>query len=71
MILCHAAWVTCMMVPLWLLLKIVGLLRVDPAHETAGLDVSHHGGSAYPGGTDLESSDHKGQQYNTGMVSSA
>ena len=59
-----------MMTPLWLLLKFTGLLRVDAAHETAGLDVSHHGGSAYPGG-DLESSDHKGQQYNAGMVSSA
>ena len=59
-----------MMVPLWLLLKFTGLLRVDPAHETAGLDVSHHGGSAYPG-ADLESSDHKGQQYNAGMVSPA
>lgn len=35
------------MTPLFLLLKMLNLFRVDPEEEEAGLDVSHHGGSAY------------------------
>ncbi len=36
------------MVPFFMLLKKVGLFRVSPEVEAQGLDVSHHGGSAYP-----------------------
>jgi Amt family ammonium transporter len=36
------------MVPFFLILKKVGLFRVSPEVEAQGLDVSHHGGSAYP-----------------------
>jgi hypothetical protein len=31
-----------------MIMKKVGILRVPPEEETLGLDVSHHGGSAYP-----------------------
>jgi len=37
-----------LMTPFFLILKKIGLFRVDPEIEAAGLDVSHHGGSAYP-----------------------
>lgn len=44
-----AAWTLSLMVPFFMLLRKVGILRV-PAHaEVAGLDVSYHGGSSYPG----------------------
>lgn len=35
-------------VPFFALLKVLGLLRVLPEQEHEGLDISHHGGSAYP-----------------------
>lgn len=41
-------WVMGHMVPFFLLMKAVGLLRVSPEDEHEGLDISHHGGSAYP-----------------------
>lgn len=53
-------WVMGWMIPFFLLTKVLGLLRVDAAEEHEGLDISHHGGSAYPkdmvkmeGGADL------------------
>jgi len=42
------AWVLGHMVPFFFALKVMGLLRVSAAEEQQGLDVSHHGGSAYP-----------------------
>jgi len=47
-ILAIAAWSMGIMTPYFLLLKKLNLFRVDPEVEAAGLDVSHHGGSAYP-----------------------
>jgi Amt family ammonium transporter len=43
-----AAWSLGIMTPFFLLLKKLDLFRVSPEVEAAGLDVSHHGGSAYP-----------------------
>jgi len=40
------AWVMGIMTPFFMILKRVGLFRVSPEVEAAGLDVSHHGGSA-------------------------
>lgn len=37
-----------MQVPFFAAMKIFGLLRVPPEQEHEGLDISHHGGSAYP-----------------------
>lgn len=45
-ILCVAAWVFGIMGPFFFVLKRVGWFRVPPEVEAAGLDVSHHGGSA-------------------------
>lgn len=45
------AWVLVHMLPFFYVMRIAGLLRVDAAEEMSGLDVSHHGGSAYEGGT--------------------
>lgn len=42
------AWVTCNVTPLFLFLNKMGVLRVAPDVEAQGLDVSHHGGGAYP-----------------------
>eukprot|EP01026_Neomeris_dumetosa_P057864 TRINITY_DN534_c0_g1_i4.p1 TRINITY_DN534_c0_g1~~TRINITY_DN534_c0_g1_i4.p1 ORF type:complete len:545 (+),score=79.52 TRINITY_DN534_c0_g1_i4:191-1636(+) len=42
-------WVTVFMAPFFFVMKLLGLLRVKPEEELAGLDKSHHGGSAYPG----------------------
>lgn len=42
------AWVTVWMVPFFLATKYLNLLRVSPEEEDVGLDVSHHGGGAYP-----------------------
>ncbi len=42
------AWVMGIMVPFFFLLKKANMFRVPPEVESAGLDVSHHGGSAYP-----------------------
>lgn len=58
-------WVMGHMVPFFFLMKALGLLRVSPEDEHEGLDVSHHGGSAYPkdiirmekGGADPNTSD--------------
>lgn len=47
-ILIIASWSLAIMTPFFLLLKKAGLFRVAPEVEAAGLDVSHHGGSAYP-----------------------
>eukprot|EP00803_Ostreobium_quekettii_P009012 evm.model.scf_351.9 EVM.evm.TU.scf_351.9 scf_351:86824-94708(+) len=41
-------WVLIHMVPFFAFLKALGLLRVLPEQEHEGLDISHHGGSAYP-----------------------
>lgn len=41
-------WVTAIMLPFFLIIKKLGLMRVSPEVEALGLDVSHHGGSAYP-----------------------
>jgi Amt family ammonium transporter len=46
-ILCIFAWVTVMMGPFFFVLNKLGMLRVSPAEELAGLDVSKHGGHAY------------------------
>ena len=37
-----------LMTPFFMLLKKLNLFRVSPEVEAQGLDVSHHGGSAYP-----------------------
>ncbi|KAI3435774.1 hypothetical protein D9Q98_001832 [Chlorella vulgaris] len=42
------AWTAATMTPFFLLLKKLNLFRVSPEVEAQGLDVSHHGGSAYP-----------------------
>jgi len=42
------AWVMGIMTPFFFLLKKANMFRVPPEVESAGLDVSHHGGSAYP-----------------------
>ncbi|KAL4458386.1 hypothetical protein ABPG75_013251 [Micractinium tetrahymenae] len=41
-------WTLAIMTPFFIILKKVGLFRVSPEVEAQGLDVSHHGGSAYP-----------------------
>jgi Amt family ammonium transporter len=47
-IICIAAWVLGVMTPFFMILKKLGLFRVSPEVEAAGLDISHHGGPAYP-----------------------
>ncbi|KAK9810023.1 hypothetical protein WJX72_003542 [[Myrmecia] bisecta] len=47
-ILVIAGWTLAMMVPFFKLLDVLGLLRVSPQDQMLGVDVSHHGGSAYP-----------------------
>ena len=42
------AWTMGIMTPFFFCLKRANLFRVPPEVESAGLDVSHHGGSAYP-----------------------
>ena len=37
-----------MQVPFFAGMKVLGMLRVPPEEEHEGLDISHHGGSAYP-----------------------
>lgn len=39
------------MFPFFYLMKMLGLFRVSAEEEHEGLDVSHHGGSAYPSDT--------------------
>lgn len=40
-------WVSAMQAPFFFLMKAIGFLRVSAEMERAGLDQSHHGGSAY------------------------
>ncbi|KFM26697.1 Ammonium transporter 1 member 3 [Auxenochlorella protothecoides] len=47
-IICIAAWVLGIMGPYFFILKRLGIFRVSPEVETAGLDASYHGGHAYP-----------------------
>lgn len=47
LILAVTAWVLGHMFPFFYVMKVLGLLRVDEAEERMGLDISHHGGSAY------------------------
>jgi len=42
------AWVTALMLPFFYAMNMAGLLRSPPEEEEAGMDVSKHGGSAYP-----------------------
>ena len=58
-----AAWVLVNMFAFFYILKLLGYLRVNAADEAAGLDASHHGGSAYPIDLDDDAS-HKGSSYN-------
>jgi Amt family ammonium transporter len=46
-ILLITAWVAAHMIPLFLVLKVTGFLRVSEELEMAGLDVSEHGATAY------------------------
>ena len=40
-------WVALTMTPFFMLLKVLGMFRVDALEEEVGLDISHHRGSAY------------------------
>jgi ammonium transporter, Amt family len=40
-------WVTVVMTPFFVALKMAGMFRVDPLEEEVGLDISHHRGAAY------------------------
>lgn len=55
-------WVLLTMGIFFYILKLLGYFRVNAADEAAGLDASHHGGSAYPVDLDDDSS-HKGSTY--------
>lgn len=57
------AWVLINMFAFFYILKLLGYFRVNAADEAAGLDASHHGGSAYPVDLDDDAS-HKGSSYN-------
>lgn len=48
-ILVIAFWTMGIMYPFFLILYKSGIMRVPPEAEAAGLDVSYHGGSSYPG----------------------
>jgi Amt family ammonium transporter len=54
----RAGWVVGNMLPLWYILKAAGLLRATADEEALGLDSSHHGGSAYAGTPDDDTSKH-------------
>ncbi|KAK1859409.1 hypothetical protein I4F81_002005 [Pyropia yezoensis] len=43
-----AGWTLVMIVPLFVVLNLVGVLRISPEMELIGNDVSKHGGAAYP-----------------------
>jgi Amt family ammonium transporter len=47
-IVCILVWVAVFMTPIFLALHKAGILRVASDVESVGLDVSHHGGEAYP-----------------------
>ena len=49
-------WVTALMAPFFAALRAGGLLRVSEEDERLGLDLSHHGGSAYTMDPDDEDS---------------
>lgn len=49
-ILVIAGWTMAIMVPFFILLKKMGIMRVPPEVEVQGLDVSYHGGHSYPNG---------------------
>lgn len=40
-------WVSVIMIPFFMLLKVAGLFRVELLEEEVGLDISHHKGAAY------------------------
>ena len=40
-------WVALTMTPFFMVLKVLGMFRVDALEEEVGLDISHHRGSAY------------------------
>jgi ammonium transporter, Amt family len=40
-------WVSVMMTPFFIVLKCLGMFRVDALEEDVGLDISHHRGAAY------------------------
>jgi len=46
-------WVTSVMTPFFIMLRFLGVFRVDPLEEVVGLDISHHKGAAY----DLQAAD--------------
>jgi hypothetical protein len=48
-ILVTIVWTLGHMIPFFYLMRMLGLLRVSEDEELQGLDVSHHGGSAYRG----------------------
>mmetsp|Transcript_2810 Transcript_2810/g.8576 ORF Transcript_2810/g.8576 Transcript_2810/m.8576 type:complete len:508 (-) Transcript_2810:164-1687(-) len=43
-----AAWTCGLIGPFFILMKVLGILRISPEDEVLGNDVSKHGGSAYP-----------------------
>jgi len=47
-IICISAWVTAIMTPFFIFMNYSGMLRSPPEEEEAGMDISKHGGSAYP-----------------------
>jgi len=44
---CIIGWVVAVMLPFFIILKLLGMFRVDPFEEDLGLDQSHHKGAAY------------------------
>lgn len=54
-----AAWIVLWMGLLCKSLSLLGVLRVDASVETAGLDISKHGGHAYEGMLDVEGQSRK------------
>lgn len=40
-------WVTVVMTPYFVMLRVLGLFRVDALEEEVGMDISHHKGAAY------------------------
>eukprot|EP00612_Vaucheria_litorea_P005225 CAMPEP_0171467700 /NCGR_PEP_ID=MMETSP0945-20130129/10145_1 /TAXON_ID=109269 /ORGANISM="Vaucheria litorea, Strain CCMP2940" /LENGTH=100 /DNA_ID=CAMNT_0011996303 /DNA_START=1 /DNA_END=299 /DNA_ORIENTATION=+ len=55
-------WVTLMMVPFFMLLKVAGVLRVPAEMEQRGLDASEHGGQQAFIGDDFELKSSKVQE---------
>ena len=66
-----AGWVVSTMFCCFWLLKRFNLLRVDSEAEEVGMDVSYHGGTAYPGASDfMNSSQDGGQQFKLSALAS-